>query len=98
MNLQIREFKANFVFLGKISLIESPLGLNTDGVQSYKKIGAHLAPSSRDFLANSEKVIESGWGFTKHLRQICKIFVTLYLKILRLFRLKVLFEADFIKG
>jgi len=30
--------------------------------------------------------------------QICKFFVTLCLKILRLFRLKVLFEADIIKG
>jgi len=39
-----------------------------------------------------------GWIFTKLLRQICKIFVTLGLKILRFFRLKVLFEADIIKG
>jgi len=39
-----------------------------------------------------------GWGFTKLLKQICKFFVTLGLKTLRLFRLQVLFEADIIKG
>jgi len=38
------------------------------------------------------------WGFTKLLMQIRKIFVNLGLNILRLFRLKVLFEADIIKG
>ena len=32
------------------------------------------------------------------LRQIRKIFVTLGLKILRFARLKVIFEADIIKG
>jgi len=42
----------------------------------------------------------SGLIFTKLPRQICKIFrnFALGLKILRFFRLKVLFEADIIKG
>ena len=39
-----------------------------------------------------------GWKFTKLLTQIQRFFVTLGLKILRLFKLKVVFEADIIKG
>jgi len=38
------------------------------------------------------------WGFTKHLTQIHKIFCNLGLKILRLFKLLSIFEADIIKG
>ncbi len=37
-----------------------------------------------------------GWRFTKLLTQIRKIFVTLGPKISRLFKLKVLFEAEII--
>jgi len=38
------------------------------------------------------------WGFTKLLPKICKFFVTFGLKIMRLFRLKVIFEAEIIEG
>jgi hypothetical protein len=40
----------------------------------------------------------TGWGITKLLSKFVIFFVTLGLKILRVFRLKVLFEADIIKG
>jgi hypothetical protein len=41
-------------------------------------------------------ILQTGLNFTKLLRPICKIFVTLGLKFFRLFRLQVLFEADII--
>ncbi len=61
-----------------------------------------LVPESNDYILPTS--FESYWSelflkFTKLLIQICKIFfVTLGLKILKLYRLRVLFEADIIKG
>jgi len=46
------------------------------------------SPNGRDFMKLWKT---AGWGFTKLLTQIRKIFVTLGLKILRLFKLKVFF-------
>jgi len=39
-----------------------------------------------------------GWDSQKFLGKLIRFFVTLVLKILRLFKLKVLFETDTIKG
>jgi len=44
------------------------------------------------------EIIAQGENSQNFLRKFVRFFFTLGLKILRLFRLKVLFEADIIKG
>jgi len=48
-------------------------------------------------LATLIKLIPLGWNSQNFSRQIHKIFLTLDLKNLKNFKLKIFFEADFIK-
>jgi hypothetical protein len=50
------------------------------------------------FLLFSSEIADQGGYSQNFLSKFVRFFVTLGLKILRLFRLKVLFEADIIKG
>jgi hypothetical protein len=51
-----------------------------------------------DVAMNARCLMGQGGDSQNFLRKLVRFFVTLGLKILRLFRLKVLFEADVIKG
>ncbi len=83
----------NFSFFYKIKLPLSNDQLSTKAT-TLRSQGWSVVPR---FDCISYFFLHLGVG-TKLLRQICKIFATLGLKILRLFRLIVLFEVDIING
>jgi len=62
-----------------------------------RKIISYLYKLEYIFVEIGKNLENSGWKFQKLLNQICKIFVTLGLKILRLLKLKVVFESDIIE-